>query len=167
MAWGSFAIALVVAYLLQTGVAGPLDVPSFDAFLLLALLCGLLAPTHEARIGAWITGLAQDLGSADALGVHAFALGLTALLLTWLRDVGNVSVWWVRILAAFLAAWPGRLIYLLHVHYWAGHGSASLWSLVGEATLTALVAAVLAALLCGLPRVLRRRRRRRVRISGF
>ena len=107
MVWSGFAIALLLAYLLQTGVVALLGVPFVDAFLVLALLCGLVAPTHDARIAAWIAGLVQDLGSADALGIHAFTLGLTGLLLTRLRGVGNVGVWWVRGLAAFLAAWPG------------------------------------------------------------
>jgi cell shape-determining protein MreD len=160
MAWGGFAIALLLVYLLQTGVAAPLAVPYFDAFLVLALLCGLLAPTHDARIAAWIVGLTQDLGSADALGIHAFTLGLSGLLLTHLRGIGNVGVWWVRGLAAFLAAWPGQIIYLLHLHYWAGPGSATLWNLIVDATLTSLVAAALAMLIHGLPWVLRRRRRR-------
>ena len=137
-----------------------LAVPHFDAFLVLALLCGLLAPTHDARLAAWITGLAQDLGSADALGIHAFTLGLTGLLLTWLREIGNVGVWWVRGLAAFLAAWPGQLVYLLHLHYWAGNAAASLWGLVVTATLSSLVAAILATLISALPRLLHRRRRR-------
>lgn len=160
MAWGGFALALLLAYLVQVGVATPLDVPGFDAFLLVAVLCGLLAPTHDARIAAWITGLAQDLGSADALGIHAFTLGLTGLLLTWLREVGNVGVWWVRGLAVFLAAWPGQLIYLLHLHL-GGNAAASLWNLVGPAALTSLVAAVLATAIDVLPRLLRHRGRRR------
>ena len=160
MAWGGFTIALLLAYLLQTGVAALLSVPYFDAFLVLALLCGLLAPTHDARIAAWIVGLAQDLGSVDALGIHAFTLGLTGLLLTKLREVGNVRVWWVRGLAAGLAAWPGQMIYLLHLHYWAGPGSASFWNLVAAATLTSLVAAALATLINALPGVMHRQRRR-------
>jgi len=168
MAWGAFVIALLLAYVLQTGVAGLLAVPHFDAFLVLALLCGLLAPTYDARLAAWITGLAQDLGSADVLGVHAFTLGLTGLLLTWLREVGNVSVWWVRVLAAFLAAWPGQLLALLHLYYWwPGHGSASLWSVIATATLTSLVAAVLAMLISALPRVTRRPRRQHHRMAGL
>ncbi|MFQ5805204.1 MAG: hypothetical protein ACE5I3_02000 [Phycisphaerae bacterium] len=160
MAWGGFAIALLLAYLLQTGVVALLGVRFFDAFLVLALLCGLLAPTHDGRVAAWIVGLAQDLGGADALGIHAFTLGLSGLLLTRLREVGNVSIWWVRGLAAFLAAWPGQVIYLLHLHYWAGPGSVSFWNLVGTATLTSLLAAVLAMLINALPWVMRRRRRR-------
>lgn len=167
MAWGAFAIALLMAYLVQTGVAVLLAVPHFDAFLVLALLCGLLAPTHEARLAGWITGLAQDLGSADALGIHAFTLGLTGLLLTLLREVGNVRVWWVRGLAALLAAWPGQLIYLVHLHYWAGYGFASLGSLVLTALLTSLVAAVLAMLINALPRVIYRRRQRHHRMADL
>jgi hypothetical protein len=59
-----------------------------------------------------------------------------------------------------LAAWPGQIIYLLHLHYWAGPGSTTLWNLIVDATLTSLVAAALAMLIHGLPWVLRRRRRR-------
>ncbi len=166
MAWGGFAIALLLAYLLQTGVAAVVDLPFFDAFLILALLCGLIAPTYDGRIAAWITGLAQDLGSVDALGIHAFTLGLTGLLLTHLREIGNVGIWWMRGLAAFLAAWPGQLIYLMHLHYWAGHGSASLWSLIVTATMTSLLAAVLAMLINALPWMLHRHRRRHRFVCG-
>ncbi len=160
MAWSGFAIALLLAYLLQTGVVALLGVPFLDAFLVVALLCGLLAPTHDARIAAWIVGLAQDLGSADALGIHAFTLGLTGLLLTHLREIGNVGVWWVRGLAAFLAAWPGQAIYLLHLRYWAGTGSGSLGGLIVAATLASLVAAALAMSINALPGMLHRKRRR-------
>jgi rod shape-determining protein MreD len=161
MAWGSFAIALLLAYLVQAGVVALLGVQVFDAFLILALLCGLLAPPHDARIAAWVTGFVQDLGSADALGIHAFTLGLSGLVLTHLREIVNVRAWWVRGLAAFLAAWPGQIIYLLHLHYWAGRGSGSFGSLLLSATLTALVAAGLATLINALPRMMYRRRRPR------
>lgn len=159
MAWGGFAIALLLTYLVQTGVTALLPVPGVDLFLVLALLCGLLAPTHDARIAAWVVGFAQDLGSVDALGIHAFTLGLSAWLLTYLREIINVRAWWVRALAALLAAWPGQLTYLLHVHYWAGSGDASLGGLLAAATLTAAVAAALAMLINALPGVVRRRRR--------
>jgi len=160
MAWGGFTIALLLVYLVQTGVAGLLGVPYFDAFLVLALLCGFLAPTHDARIAAWIVGLAQDLGSADVLGIHAFTLGLTVLLLTRLREIANINRWWVRGVAGLLAAWPGQAIYLLHLHYWAGPGNTSFWSLILVATLTTLLAAAFAALINSLPWWARRRRYR-------
>jgi cell shape-determining protein MreD len=159
MAWGAFAIALVLAYLVQTGVAALIPLPSFDPFLVLALLVGLLAPTYDARIAAWIAGFVQDLGSADALGIHAFTLGLTGLLLTHLREIVNVRVWWVRGLAALVAAWPGQLIYLLHLNYWAGVGAVSLGDVVVSATWTALLAAALATIIHALPWLVGRRRR--------
>lgn len=162
MPWGAFAIALVLTYLVQTGVLALFGFRHFDAFLVLALLCGLRAPTYDARIAAWIVGLGQDLGSVDTLGIHAFTLGLTGLLLTYLRRVLNVSVWWVRALAALLAAWPGQVIYQMHLHYYGpAHADVSLGSLLLSATLTALVAAVLAMLIDTLPWVMRRRRRLR------
>jgi len=159
MAWSGYAIALLLAYLLQTGVTALFDLPLFDPFLILAIICGLVAPTHDARIAGWITGLAQDLGSADALGIHAFTLGLTAMLLTQMRTFGNVGVWWVAALAGFIAAWPGQFLYLLHLHYWAGGGAVGFLGLLGTATWTAAIAAVFAMLINALPWAMHRRRR--------
>ena len=162
MAWGGFAIALLLAYLVQVGIAAVLPIQHFDAFLVLALLCGLVGPTHEARLAAWLTGLAQDLGSADALGIHAFTLGLSGLLLTWIREIGNVGVWWVRGLAALAAAWPGQVLYLLHLHYYSSRSDGvSVWSLLLTAACTSLVAAFLATLINALPGAMQRHRRYR------
>lgn len=158
MPWGPFAIALLVVYLIQTGVAALFGFVYFDAFLVLALLCGLLAPSADARLGAWLVGLAQDLDSADALGIHAFALGLTALLLTWLREVLNLGLWWVRLLALVLAGWAGQVIYLTYGQYWIGRGESSFGGLLVSAALTAALAAGLVMLICALPG--RRRSRR-------
>jgi cell shape-determining protein MreD len=163
MAWGAFSIVLLLVFLVQTGVVAVLGDSCFDAFLMLALLCGLLLRTHDARIAAWIVGLAEDLGSADALGIHAFTLGLTALLLTYLREIANVNLWWARGLATFLAAWPGQVLYLIHLYYWAGSGSEPFWSLVWSATLTSLLAAAVATPIAGLPGLMQRRRQRRYR----
>ncbi|WP_320046854.1 hypothetical protein [uncultured Ilyobacter sp.] len=166
MAWGGFAIALFFTYLLQVGVVSILDFPAVDLFLAFALLCSLFAPTHDARIAAFLIGLAQDLGSADALGIHAFTLGLTAVLLTYIRELGNMHVWWVRGLAAVLAAWPGQLLYLLHLYYWAGTGVISIRGAVYAAGVTAIVVAVLIMFVPSLPGVIHRGSRRRYRASS-
>jgi len=160
MAWGGFAIALLLVYLVQVALAALLRLPALDLFLVLALLCGLLCPTYDARLAAWVTGLAQDVGSADALGVHAFALGLTGLLLTHLREYGNVGVWWIAGLMALAAAWPGQVIYLLHLHYLSGPGLVSFWQLLLAATLTSALGAAIATLINALPWAAHHRRRR-------
>jgi cell shape-determining protein MreD len=131
-----------------------------DLFLALALAYGLTAPVHDARIGAWIIGFVQDLGAADALGIHAFALGLTGLLLTSLRAMVNLDLWWVRLLVAIPAAWAGAALYLLHLHLWSNAPFASWWTLLASSAWTAFVAALAAAIVTAYPQMITGRRRR-------
>jgi len=160
MAWGLFALTLLVVYVLQTAVVGLFDLPWVDLFLVLALAYGLTVPLHDARIGAWIIGFVQDLGAADALGIHAFALGLTGLLVTALRAMVNLNLWWVRLLVAFLAAWAGVMLYRLHLHFWANAPFESWWALLASSAWTAFVAALAAAIITAYPRIITGRRRR-------
>lgn len=81
------------------------------------------------------------------------------MLLTYFREVVNVHAWWVRALAVFVAACPGQLIYLLHLHYWTGHASGPLGGLLTQAAVTSLVATALTLLINALPWVMQRRRR--------
>lgn len=160
MRWGGFAFTLLVACLLQMGVTAFLPLPTFDAFLILALLCAVLMRKHDARLAGWIVGFVQDLGSADALGIHAFTLGLTVLLLTHLREVGNMNVWWLRALVAFLATWPPQVLYLAHLYYWPGSGPESFGKLLLSSVLTSALAALIATFITSLPGMLHNRRRR-------
>jgi len=163
MSWGRFAIALGLVYVFQIGAASLLGWSHLDPFLIMAVIYGLTAPRHDARIAAWLAGLAQDLGSADALGVHAFTLGLTGLFVTKLREVGNVNVWWVRGLIMLAAAWPGQALYLFHLHYWSGAGAASFSALLFKATIVSAIAAAAALVVTALPSFGRRPRRGRFR----
>lgn len=160
MSWGLFALTLLVVYVLQTAVVGLFGLPWVDLFLVLALAYGLTVPLHDARIGAWIIGFVQDLGAADALGIHAFALGLTGLLVTALRAMVNVNLWWVRLLVAFPAAWAGAALYRLHLHFWANAPFESWWVLLASSAWTAFVAALAAVIVTAYPRIVTGRRRR-------
>lgn len=157
MIWSGFALALLIVFVLQAGAASLLGLTSLDLFLALALVCSMMAPSHEARLAAWFTGLAQDLGSSDPLGIHAFILGLTAVLLTQLREVGNLAVWWVRGAIAFLAACPGQLLYRAYLRYWAGYGDDSFFNLLIASITASALAAVLALAVTFLPYYSRRR----------
>ncbi len=125
MRWGAFVIALVAACVLQTAViapAAPWLARSLDLFLVLALLCGLLAPPRAAPVAGWIVGLAQDLCSLDALGSHAIALAAAAWAMIYLRDWLRADYFPVRVLLCFLAAVPAlilaTLLNALHARLW-------------------------------------------------
>jgi len=149
MRWGIFAGALVVTYVLQTAVIGVLGWSAVDLFLLLALLCGLLGATPDARIAGWIVGLAQDLGSLGHIGVHAVALGLAVFIVTAMRDAVNHGRWSVRMLLGFLGAFPAQLVLIGYMIVWRGEGhpGVSWGALVLLALVTSLLAAFLAALI--------------------
>ncbi len=153
-----FTIALLVTYLLQTAVVPLVGLPDLDLLLVLALVCGLAAPVQEARLAGWITGFVQDVGSASPVGLHALALGLAVLGLTYLREWVNRHVWWARWLIGFVVAWPAQFLVQLHLRFLQGADRP--WSrMVLEALVTALIAALLAALLVALPSMFGRRRR--------
>ena len=165
MPWGIFSAALLVVFVLQTAlvsyVIGPESVVSLDLFLVLAGVCALAAPVQDARIGAWIVGLAHDLGSAGSpIGVHALSLGVLALLLTRLREILNQRIFWARAAVAFVAALAAQAVLLLHgaLQTWLSRsptpqpGRGDGWAeLLVPAALTALAAAILAALVTQLP----------------
>lgn len=163
MSWIAYGVALAVALLLQTTVCRLGEVPLLEADLLLALtlVCGLAAPAHDARLAGWMTGLAMDLMTVGPLGQHAVALGLTAWLLTRLRDTINTELGWVRFLAGFLAALPGQVLLPLHLRLVQGASLVSWWEALGLALQLSLTAALLAAALTGLPPLMPRRRRGR------
>jgi rod shape-determining protein MreD len=159
MRWGVFAGLLLMTYLLQVAVLEVVHLRWLDLFLTLALLTALLVPKHDGRIACWIIGLAQDLGSLDTLGIHAFTLGLTGWLVTYAREVFNTGVWWARLVALFVCAWPGQMLYLLHLYYRSGHGGVGPLGLIIQAAALALAAAAVATLFTSLPWFLIQRRR--------
>lgn len=161
MPWVAFALALLVALLLQTAVLPFLPLVSgLDLMLTLALICGLVAPVHDARLACWVVGFVYGLASIGTLGVHALAYGCAGVVLTRLRTEINVYVWWGRAILAFLGAWPAELMIRLHMRFWQLALPDPWWSMVGGATFSALLASLLAAALTALPGLLSARRRR-------
>lgn len=151
MSRGGFVIALVVTYLLQTSVVGVLGLRHVDLFLTLALLYGLLARAQDAPLAAWGIGLAQDLGTLDPLGIHAFCLGLVALAATRMRAGLNVSALWPRALVSVASAWMGMFAYRAFMLL-RTDDAGSWWSALGGSLGTALIASGLALLITLSPR---------------
>jgi hypothetical protein len=147
MPWGRFALGLVLVLLLQTTLVRFIDLPAIDLFLAYALLVCFVAPLHDARLGAFLAGLVQDLASDDALGVHAVALGAAAVVMTRLRVVSHVAPFRVRLAVATLAAVVGLLIPALHATWWRGAAVASLWDELRLLLLSAVLASAVAAYL--------------------
>ena len=160
MPWGYFTLALVFTYVVQTAALARFAPQWLDLLLVFGLVCGLVAPLHEARLAGWIVGFAQDIRAEapSPIGLHALALGLAVLALTHLREMVNREVWWVRWVIAFVAALPAELLVLWHARVFQ-HANLSWWQIIGAAVLTAAVAGWLAAVVVGLPSVLGRRRR--------
>lgn len=160
MSWGLFILAAVITLVVQAAVLPLFAPPWLDLLLVLALVCGLGLPSLDARLAGWFSGLATDLGSTGPLGLHAIALGLAVLALTYLRELVNRELWWVRTLIAFMVAWPAQLFIRLHERFF--QGATTGWeTIVFGSLLTAAVSAALAAALMGMPSMMTRRRRRR------
>lgn len=163
MRWGSFAVALLVVFLLQKSLVWTLglDLRYVDLFLALALICGLNAPAPDARLAAWVCGLARDLSAVPAeIGLHSLTLGLAGLILVWMRESGGCGVWWTRLICCLLAAWAGRIVYSLLAAMVAGTGSGSAWTHIVDSFWIALIASILALVGMTLPSLLFGRRRR-------
>jgi rod shape-determining protein MreD len=159
MPWWRFAFALLITYLIQTTLLRHIAPPAVDLLVVLALVCAWSAPPVEARLAGWITGFLQDVGSAGPLGLHALALGLMVLLLTYLREHVNREVWWVRWLVGLVAVFPLQLLVHLHQRYW--QDAAVSWSrMLAESLATAAATGLLGALVLVLPALLGARRRR-------
>lgn len=159
MPWAIFAVALLSALLLQTTLLPALGLhDDVDLPLVVAMLCGLLAPTPDARIAGWIAGACQDLSGGAGLGPHAVALGLTVWLLTLLREWAPVRPLMTRTVAVFVASLPGQLLALTHLYWWRGSGDASFWHLFGIALWIVLWSSIVAILITSLPWLAHRRR---------
>ena len=160
MSWVGLLAAVIVTLLMQTTVCrmGDLPLVDLDLMLVLALVYGLLAPVNDARLAGWIIGLATDLMTEGPIGIYALALGLTALLVTLLRETMNRRLWWVRLLIGLLAAVPGQLLVLLHLRFIQGAQVGAWWEMLWSAVILSAAAALLAALITSLPRLAPRHR---------
>lgn len=143
MAWGRFALGLVLVLVMQVSLVRFVGVPALDLFLAYALLVAFTAPVSDARIAGFVVGLTQDLGSDVPLGVHAFALGLAATILTLLRGFMQSVPFWVRWLGGTLAGLGALVLLSLYAVLWRG-GQVDSWA--RELQLIALTAAVAAGI---------------------
>lgn len=157
MAWGWFALATAAVLLVQTTILPLFPLKWVDLLLALALVCGLAAPSMDARLAAWMVGFAQDLASAGPMGLNALVFGLAVSAMTYLREIVFRQRWPARLLVAMAAALPAQLIVLTWLHARQGE-----WlSILLQASTTALAASAVAAVVVGLPGALGRGRRGR------
>ncbi|MBL8879225.1 MAG: hypothetical protein JNG88_08905 [Phycisphaerales bacterium] len=160
MPWGAFSIIAVITLVLQTTVVRLLGIEGVDLFLALALFLGLTASTSDARLAAWCAGFVQDLAGGGPIGLHALALGTSVWLLTTLRDVVNLQVWWARWVVGALGALPAQVLVVAYLHYGLGTRLSVVWTAL-SIVVTSLLAGLLATLLTQLPIFLEWDRRRR------
>lgn len=160
MPWGALSILVVITLVLQTSVVRLLGVESVDLFLALAIFLGLTAAMYDARLAAWGVGFVQDLASGGPIGLHALALGGAVWLLTMLRGVVNLQLWWARWFVGVLAALPAQIFLAAYMHYALGARLSPFWTVL-SVLITSLLAALLATLLTQLPLFLEWDRRRR------
>ncbi|MBN2211407.1 MAG: rod shape-determining protein MreD [Sedimentisphaerales bacterium] len=75
-----------------------------DLLLMTAVVLVLRSMDNDALIVAWLLGFFKDLITEAPLGAYAIAFGLTALLLTWLRELLYRDNTLGMMLVTFLAA---------------------------------------------------------------
>jgi len=90
MRWLNFLILLIVLLVLQVGVVRFFGLGAHrispDLLLMSAMVIAFKAKEEQAPLACWLLGLAKDMSSSAALGSYAFAYGLTAIILLFLRD---------------------------------------------------------------------------------
>lgn len=167
MPWNAYVLVLAIAFLLQTAVVRLLGFESIDLLFALALFGALTAPLHDARLAAFWAGMAEDLGSGGLggaggpIGAGAFAFGVSGLIVTWLREIANVQIWWVRLVVAFLGALPGQILLAIYGRVWLELHPGSIWLTIVYVLVLSFVSALMAAGLTSLPLFLGWDRRRR------
>ncbi len=157
MRWGWFALVLLAVVIAQGSFTPrwPMDL-GLDLFAAFALACAWCLPAEEACLAGWIIGFIQDVGSLQPLGLHALTLGLATWGLTRIRDLVNRELWWVRWISGFAVLFPAQLLVSLRI-LWGK--PVEWWRFISEPFTTALVGALLAALLALLPAALVRKQR--------
>jgi len=88
MRWLTFAILAVLVLTLQAAVAPRVELfrARPDFLLIVVVFLGLCAPPRDAIAAAWILGACADLLTIERFGVVALSYGLTAIIVTLLRE---------------------------------------------------------------------------------
>ncbi len=88
MRWLTFAILTALVLTLQAAVAPRLELFTArpDFLLIVVVFLGLYAPSSEAIAAGWILGVCADLMTIERFGVIALSYGLTAMIVTSLRE---------------------------------------------------------------------------------
>ena len=84
----TFAILAVLVLTLQAAVAPRVELFSArpDFLLIVVVFLGLYAPSRDAIAAGWILGACADLMTIERFGVIALSYGLTAIIVTLLRE---------------------------------------------------------------------------------
>lgn len=88
MRWLTFAILTVLVLTLQAAIAPRLELFSArpDFLLIVVVFLGLYAPSRDAIAAGWVLGVCADLMTIERFGVVALSYGLTAMMVTSLRE---------------------------------------------------------------------------------
>ncbi len=141
MRWISFAVLACVFLILQTSLAGWVEVLGVrpDWVLILVLYYALHARGSDAMLAGWILGMLVDLCGSERMGLFALTYGLCAASVVRVRGL----LFRDHPLSDFLVTCVFALIaQLLHVVYRLGYvPGTSAPAAIGEAVLTALYTA--------------------------
>ncbi|MEK6645018.1 MAG: rod shape-determining protein MreD [Planctomycetota bacterium] len=150
MRWIAFSIVVYVVTVLQTAVVPFLGVHHTqpDLLIILAVYYALTARAQDALLAAWCIGLAADLTGLGfarhgGVGLHAFTLGLIAILIVNTRDFTFRDSVITRLVYTLLAAFLQSMIVGLHLYYTAANRPALIDVVQGSlysAVFTALLA---------------------------
>lgn len=88
MRWLTFVILSILALTLQAAVAPRLELFSArpDFLLIVVVFLSLYAPSRDAITAGWILGVCADLMTIERFGLIAFSYGMTAMIVTSLRE---------------------------------------------------------------------------------
>ena len=87
MRWRNVIILVLVLVVIQAVLHRLVGRLLPDLLLMTAVVLVLRSVGHDALIAAWLLGVFKDLITEAPLGAYALAFGLTALALTWLREL--------------------------------------------------------------------------------
>jgi rod shape-determining protein MreD len=160
MRWLTFAILAVLVLTLQAAVAPRLELFSArpDFLLVVVVFLSLYAPSRDAIAAGWILGACADLMTIERFGVIALSYGLTAMIVTSLREYLFRYRVMTQLVAALTACLLVRTAWTMYYHllYEAREPMLSDWLIGGviASVYTAALAPFAFRVLLGLSRSL-------------